>query len=249
MRHGTCFRRRLSARHAGAAPHSAVAELGVVRRQKRIPVKYLFSRHSLASCIIFCAWPARSDAQQNLTPEKAVERARARLIDDDYGIKWSQLGAYETVDLDPKTWGERYWAFRFPALGRTIYYVNKQTGFVQAAGGETGDLKASWTHTYKKREAGDHYLFTIVFDPQFYRAADSYKLLFRISEGSDSPHPQYYYPEHKIIVRIRDVQNLHSITVVISKEDLKKYPSIDPITVGPSSGMSRAVRIDQVPDE
>jgi len=32
VRHGTCFRRRLSARHAGAAPHSAVAELGVVRR-------------------------------------------------------------------------------------------------------------------------------------------------------------------------------------------------------------------------
>ena len=32
MRHGTCFRRRLSAHHAGAAPHSAVAELGVVRR-------------------------------------------------------------------------------------------------------------------------------------------------------------------------------------------------------------------------
>ena len=37
MRHGTCFRRRLSARHAGAAPHSAVAELGVVRRH------YVFS--------------------------------------------------------------------------------------------------------------------------------------------------------------------------------------------------------------
>ena len=32
MRHGTCFHRRLSAHHAGAAPHSAVAELGVVRR-------------------------------------------------------------------------------------------------------------------------------------------------------------------------------------------------------------------------
>ena len=32
MRHGTCFHRRLSARRAGAAPHSAVAELGVVRR-------------------------------------------------------------------------------------------------------------------------------------------------------------------------------------------------------------------------
>ena len=32
MRHGTCFRHRLSAHRAGAAPHSAVAELGVVRR-------------------------------------------------------------------------------------------------------------------------------------------------------------------------------------------------------------------------
>ncbi|MCX6980363.1 MAG: hypothetical protein NTV08_06375 [Verrucomicrobia bacterium] len=32
VRHGTCFRRRLSAHRAGAAPHSAVAELGVVRR-------------------------------------------------------------------------------------------------------------------------------------------------------------------------------------------------------------------------
>ena len=32
MRHGTCFHHRLSAHPAGAAPHSAVAELGVVRR-------------------------------------------------------------------------------------------------------------------------------------------------------------------------------------------------------------------------
>ena len=32
MRHGTCFRPRLAARRAGAAPHTAVAELGVVRR-------------------------------------------------------------------------------------------------------------------------------------------------------------------------------------------------------------------------
>jgi hypothetical protein len=32
VRHGTCFRRRLSAHHAGAAPHSAVAELEVVGR-------------------------------------------------------------------------------------------------------------------------------------------------------------------------------------------------------------------------
>jgi hypothetical protein len=32
VRHGTCFRRPLPAHHAGAAPHSAVAELAVVRR-------------------------------------------------------------------------------------------------------------------------------------------------------------------------------------------------------------------------
>ena len=38
MRHGTCFRRRLSAHHAGAAPHSAVAELGVVRRYSALPM-------------------------------------------------------------------------------------------------------------------------------------------------------------------------------------------------------------------
>jgi len=33
VRHGTCFRHRLSTHHAGAAPHSAVAELEVVRRR------------------------------------------------------------------------------------------------------------------------------------------------------------------------------------------------------------------------
>ena len=32
VRHGTCFHRRLSAHHAGAAPATPVAELGVVRR-------------------------------------------------------------------------------------------------------------------------------------------------------------------------------------------------------------------------
>jgi hypothetical protein len=40
VRHGTCFRRRLSAHHAGAAPPSAVAELGVVRRFLALPVNY-----------------------------------------------------------------------------------------------------------------------------------------------------------------------------------------------------------------
>ena len=42
-RHGTCFRRRLSAHRAGAAPHSAVAELGVAA--SRIRDESLTARH------------------------------------------------------------------------------------------------------------------------------------------------------------------------------------------------------------
>ena len=51
MRHGTCFRRRLSAHHAGAAPHSAVAELGVVRRFLARSVK----RRSLVTILLLSA--------------------------------------------------------------------------------------------------------------------------------------------------------------------------------------------------
>ena len=50
MRHGTCFRRRLSARHAGAAPHSAVAELGVVRRRYALTLMDEIREQLLAEC-------------------------------------------------------------------------------------------------------------------------------------------------------------------------------------------------------
>ena len=53
MRHGTCFHHRLSAHHAGAAPHSAVAELGVVRRRYTLTVNHI-SR--IASSTIPLAW-------------------------------------------------------------------------------------------------------------------------------------------------------------------------------------------------
>ena len=58
MRHGTCFHRRLSARHAGAAPHSAVAELGVVRRRypspmnESLPKSPAVQKHKLRRYII-----------------------------------------------------------------------------------------------------------------------------------------------------------------------------------------------------
>jgi hypothetical protein len=48
VRHGTCFRRHLSAHHAGAAPHSAVAELGVVRRHEHPRLQD--SLHSVCLC-------------------------------------------------------------------------------------------------------------------------------------------------------------------------------------------------------
>jgi hypothetical protein len=59
VRHGTCFRRRLSARHAGAAPHSAVAELGVVRRCSRYHMNHTFtdllSVTTLTAILVFLA--------------------------------------------------------------------------------------------------------------------------------------------------------------------------------------------------
>src|SRR4051794_30339878 len=42
MRHGTCFRRRVDTHHAGAAPHSAVAEVGLVRRITCDAIVYSF---------------------------------------------------------------------------------------------------------------------------------------------------------------------------------------------------------------
>ena len=53
MRHGTCFRRRLSARHAGAAPHSAVAELEVVRRLRTSPVAALIYLALILLSVLF----------------------------------------------------------------------------------------------------------------------------------------------------------------------------------------------------
>ena len=62
MRHGTCFRRRLSAHRAGAAPHSAVAELGVVRRFLAHPLNEDQSSRSQA-------WPpSRRGSIRSLLP-------------------------------------------------------------------------------------------------------------------------------------------------------------------------------------
>ena len=69
MRHGTCFRRRLATRHAGAAPHSAVAELEVVRRRYALPMNLsagaiLFSIF-LRAALAFGAEPVREYQAQD----------------------------------------------------------------------------------------------------------------------------------------------------------------------------------------
>ena len=52
MRHGTCFRRRLATHRAGAAPHSAVAELGVVRRIRYMSSQRFFLAVALVSLVL-----------------------------------------------------------------------------------------------------------------------------------------------------------------------------------------------------
>ena len=78
MRHGTCFRRRLSARRAGAAPHSAVAELGVVRR------RYPHSMNGRLIPLLFVALlalPAASNAAETLPPDIiAAFRSATRVL-------------------------------------------------------------------------------------------------------------------------------------------------------------------------
>jgi len=59
VRHGTCYRRHLSARHAGAAPHSAAAELEVVRRSYASPATeiYNYKHENIHSASTFCFDP------------------------------------------------------------------------------------------------------------------------------------------------------------------------------------------------
>ena len=52
MRHGTCFRRRLSTHHAPTAPPSAVAELEVVRRFPFSSVKARFILFAFLSLVV-----------------------------------------------------------------------------------------------------------------------------------------------------------------------------------------------------
>ncbi len=65
---GTCFRRRLSAHHAGAAPPSAVAELGDVRPHSPF-LKSMLSKLSFVALLLFSAISSMFAAEQSVVPK------------------------------------------------------------------------------------------------------------------------------------------------------------------------------------
>ena len=88
MRHGTCFRRRLSARRAGAAPHSAVAELGVVRRRYALTGIYIMKIHLFLLALLLTATLRAADLPTGKeTPE---------------GVACDAVMAY--INRDSKAW-------------------------------------------------------------------------------------------------------------------------------------------------
>jgi len=91
VRHGTCFRRRLSAHHAGAAPHSAVAELEVVGfcvfgflasyeypdASSRLPWQFGYGLAGIV-CLLFTVrlWrPSRSQRSPATSPNDNIRNA------------------------------------------------------------------------------------------------------------------------------------------------------------------------------
>ncbi len=108
MRHGTCFRRRLSAHRAGAAPPSAVAELGVVRRLRTYPVnESRKSRHCLQVCLAATTLLLVSCDESIRASYDTAASARAA----DGGRGWlpelpdSAFAISESHDLDTNTGG------------------------------------------------------------------------------------------------------------------------------------------------
>ena len=91
MRHGTCFHRRLATRHAGAAPHSAVAELGVVRRH------FALSMIRVVLLLLFVTAPLVSHAQ---TAVSATQNGRPITIVPDVARRLEHLATAVLVSSD-----------------------------------------------------------------------------------------------------------------------------------------------------
>ena len=216
------------------------------------------------------ARPNDAEPSQQISQQQALENARSEIANYHPLVIMPLLRSYEAVDLDQTTWGKSYWAFRFTGLKEnSVYYVNKQSGFVQSvvtakAIGQphvvVSDLKASptvgdldfWKLTLRKRPIGEAYLITVVIDSPT-AATTCHSLLVDLREGGDRPHPKYYYQERKEIACIQDVQNVRTATFIVRKHDLEKYDYVSAIISwhDRTSGAGRAwsYRIGEIPDE
>lgn len=219
-----------------------------------------------AACNI--AQPADTEPPQELSQQQAVEAARRHFLETPLPGGPPDLRSYQPVPLDPTTWGERYWAFRFATQSNTIYYVNKQSGFVQAVGDgkiATGhevnfsttlklppDLDAEinvyWNVTLRKRSLGDEFLITVTVD-SLKSPTMNYSLRFDIRESPDRPHPKYYYPEVKFIGLVNDIERVRTAQFRVKKCDLEKYEYICAIILGRHSGTAHSFKIGDIPDE
>ena len=229
--------------------------------------RFVFALLALsAACGI--AQPADTVPPQGLSQQQAVETARRHFLEDPVPGNPPDLRSYRAIELDPKTWGERYWAFRFTTESNTIYYVNKQSGFVQAV----GDFKimpgsvltnscvvssrtdfpehdiSYWNVTLRKRSLDDEFLITVSLNA-IAPTTTPCSLRFDIREGHDHPHPKYYYPETKFIGRVKDIHIVRTARFKIKKRDLEKYEYICAIVCGPHSGCMRSFKIGDIPDE
>ena len=206
---------------------------------------------------------------QELTQQRALEAARHSFLEDPAPGRPPDLRSYQAVELDPKTWGERYWAFRFQSESNSIYYVNKQSGYVQTVGDfkiegsiPTNSYVVSsrtasdipehdisyWNVTARKRSLGDEFLITVSLKA-IAPTTTPCSLRFDIRESHDRPHPKYYYPETKFIGRVKDIHIVRSAQFKIKKLDLEKYEYICAIICGSHAGCCHDFKIGNIPDE
>lgn len=220
-----------------------------------------------AACDI--AQPVDTVTPQGLNQQQAVEAARRSFLEVPLPGGPPDLRTYQPVPLDPTTWGERYWAFRFATQSNSIYYVNKQSGFVQLVGDFKtegvvimtntltnikhppeldAELNVYWNLKFRKRSLGDEFLITVTVD-SLKPPTMNYRLRFDIRESHDRPHPKYYYPEVKFIGLVNDIEKVRTAQFRVKKHDLEKYEYICAIILGPHSGTAHSFKIWDVPDE
>ena len=150
VRHGTCFRRRLSAHHAGAAPHSAVAELGVVRRRSPVlTMKALL--HSLTYLLLFALAPLIAVSAEPAPPKAPIVNP----ID----VGWIRLladpAAYNGKLIEIRGWLTVYLAKDYTAI--RLYMSHEALSYMDTTLGIDVDAKTAEKLLPEPREVGQQF--------------------------------------------------------------------------------------------